>query len=91
MDLVKMKCFSLTLKDKTKIWLNSLKPRTIRNWTELQAEFLKKFFSTHRTNSLRGRSTPLQPRKMKNSTNARKGTWKPSMSVLTMALILGCW
>ena len=53
MDLLKMKAFSLTLKDKAKIWLNSLRPRTIRNWGELQAEFLKKLFSTHKTNNLK--------------------------------------
>ena len=49
MDLLKLKAFPLTLKDKAKIWLNSLRPRAIRNWAELQAEFLKKFFSTHKT------------------------------------------
>ena len=48
MDLLK-----LTLKDKAKIWLNSLRPRTIRTWAELQAEFLKKFFSAHKTNNLK--------------------------------------
>ena len=53
MDLLKMKAFPLTLKDKAKIWLNSLRPRTIRNWAELQAEFLKKFFSAHMTNNLK--------------------------------------
>ena len=53
MDLLKLKAFPLTLKDKAKIWLNSLRPRTIRNWAELQAEFLKKFFSTHKTNNLK--------------------------------------
>ena len=53
MDLLKLKEFPLTLKDKAKIWLNSLRPRTIRNWSELQAEFLKKFFSTTKTNSLK--------------------------------------
>ena len=42
MDLLKLKAFPLTLKDKAKIWLNSLRPRTIRSWAELQAEFLKK-------------------------------------------------
>ena len=31
MDLLKLKEFPLTLKDKAKIWLNSLRPRTIRN------------------------------------------------------------
>ena len=53
MDLLKLKAFPLTLKDKAKIWLNSLRPRTIRNWAELQAEFLKKSFSTTKTNSLK--------------------------------------
>ena len=53
MDLLKLKEFPLTLKDKSKIWLNSLRPRTIRSWAELQAEFLKKFFSAHKTNNLK--------------------------------------
>ena len=53
MDLLKLKAFPLTLKDNAKIWLNSLRPRTIRNWEELQVKFLKKFFSAHRTNSLK--------------------------------------
>ena len=53
MDLLKLKAFPLTLKYKAKIWLNSLRPRTIRNWAELQAEFLKKFFSAHKTNNLK--------------------------------------
>ncbi|RVW18556.1 hypothetical protein CK203_101314 [Vitis vinifera] len=39
--------------DKAKVWLNSLRPRSIRTWTDLQAEFLKKFFPTHRTNGLK--------------------------------------
>ena len=30
-DLMRLKSFPLTLKDKDKIWLNSLMPRTIRN------------------------------------------------------------
>ena len=33
LDLMRLKFFPLTLKDKAKIWLNSLRPRTIRNWT----------------------------------------------------------
>ena len=53
MDLLKLNAFPLTLKDKAKIWLNSLRLRTIRNWVELQVEFLNKFFSAHRTNSLK--------------------------------------
>ncbi|RVW13946.1 hypothetical protein CK203_115411 [Vitis vinifera] len=35
---------SMGWKDKAKIWLNSLRPRSIHSWTDLQAEFLKKFY-----------------------------------------------
>ena len=52
-DLMRLKFFPLTMKDKAKIWLNSLRRRTIRNWGDMQAEFLKKFFSTHKINSLK--------------------------------------
>ena len=54
-DMMRLKFFPLTLKDKAKIWLNSLRPRAIQNWADMQAECLKKFFSTHRTNSLKRR------------------------------------
>ncbi|KAJ9676255.1 hypothetical protein PVL29_024990 [Vitis rotundifolia] len=50
---MRLKLFPFPLKDKAKIWLNSLRPRSIRTWTDLQAEFLKKFFPTHRTNGLK--------------------------------------
>ncbi|KAL6331341.1 hypothetical protein AAG906_011278 [Vitis piasezkii] len=50
---MRLKLFLFTLKDKAKIWLNSLRPRSIRTWTNLQAEFLKKFFLTNRTNGLK--------------------------------------
>ncbi|RVW72547.1 hypothetical protein CK203_061239 [Vitis vinifera] len=52
-DLMRLKLFPFTLKDKAKIWLNSLRPRSVRNWVDLQAEFLKKYFPTHRTNGLK--------------------------------------
>ena len=52
-DMMRLKFFPLTPKDKAKIWLNSLRPRTIRNWANMQTKFLTKFFSTHRTNSLK--------------------------------------
>ena len=52
-DLIRLKLFPFTLKDKAKVWLNSLRPRSIRMWTDLQVKFLKKFFRTHRTNDLK--------------------------------------
>ena len=52
-DLMRLKLFPFTLKDKAKVWLNSLRPRSIRSWPKLQVEFLKKFFPTHRTGGLK--------------------------------------
>ncbi|RVW84754.1 hypothetical protein CK203_046714 [Vitis vinifera] len=56
-DLMRLKLFPFTLNDKAKIWLNSLRPRSIHSWTDLQAEFRKKFFPTHRTNNLKSNSS----------------------------------
>ena len=50
---MRLNLFPFTLKDKAKIWLNSLRSRSIQTWTDLQAEFFKKFFPTHRTNGLK--------------------------------------
>ncbi|RVW70859.1 hypothetical protein CK203_059403 [Vitis vinifera] len=52
-DLMRLKLFPFTLKEKAKVWLNSLRPRSIRSWTDLEAKFLKKIFPTHRTNGLK--------------------------------------
>ena len=48
-----MKLFPFSLKDKEKSWLNSLRPRSIGTWQEMQTEFLKKFCPIHRTNALK--------------------------------------
>ena len=34
-DLMRLKLFLFTLKDKAKVWINSLRPRSIRTWTDL--------------------------------------------------------
>ena len=91
MELLKLKAFPLTLKDKAKIWLNSLRPRTIRNWVELQAEFLKKFFSVHKTNNSKRQIYTFAAHDSKNFISAGKGILKPSMHAHTMALTHGCW
>ena len=44
-ELMRLKPFPFTLKDKAKLWFNSLRPQNIRSWLELQTTFLKKFFS----------------------------------------------
>ncbi|XP_022855492.1 uncharacterized protein LOC111376749 [Olea europaea var. sylvestris] len=52
-EIVKLKLFPFSLKDKAKTWLNSLKPRSIGTWQEMQSEFLKKFFPAHKINALK--------------------------------------
>ena len=44
-DTIKLKLFPFSLKDKAKIWFYSLRPKSISTWSELQAQFLNKFFS----------------------------------------------
>ncbi|RVW89165.1 hypothetical protein CK203_040230 [Vitis vinifera] len=90
-DLMRLKLFPFTLKDKAKIWLNSLRPRSIRNWVDLQAEFLKKFFPTHRTNGLKRQISNFSAKENEKFMNVGKGIWRPSMLVLIMALIHGSW
>ena len=55
-ELMGLKLFPFTLKDKAKLWLNSLRPQSIR-WLELQTTFLKKFFPIHRTSGLKRQIT----------------------------------
>ena len=52
-EIIKLKLFPFSLKDKAKTWLNSLKSRSIGTWQEMQTEFLKKFFPIHKTNALK--------------------------------------
>ncbi|KAF5468699.1 hypothetical protein F2P56_012835 [Juglans regia] len=52
-EVIRLKLFHFSLKDKAKTWLNSLRPRSIGTWQEMQTEFLKKFFPMHRTNALK--------------------------------------
>lgn len=42
-EIIKLKLFPFSLKDKAKTWLNSLKPRSIGTWQEMQTEFLNFF------------------------------------------------
>ena len=34
-ELMRLKLFPFTLKDKAKVWFNSLRPQSIRSWLEL--------------------------------------------------------
>ena len=51
-DVVRLKLFPFSLKDKAKMWLNTLAPRSIGTWREMQTTFLKKYFPANRTANL---------------------------------------
>jgi hypothetical protein len=52
-NTIRLKPFPFSLKDKAKTWLQNLKSGSIRAWDEMQQQFLKKFFPSHRTNSFK--------------------------------------
>ncbi|GFZ19874.1 hypothetical protein Acr_28g0005790 [Actinidia rufa] len=52
-EILLLKLFPFTLKDKAKFWFNSLRPRSIYSWNAMEGEFLKKFFPENRTEALR--------------------------------------
>ena len=59
-----------------KIWLNSLRPRSIRSWIDLQAEFLKKFFLTHRTNGLKWKISNFSDKENEKFYECWERLWK---------------
>ena len=48
-EITNLKLFPFTLKEKSKAWLLSLKPRSIFTWSALHGPFLKKFFPNRLT------------------------------------------
>ena len=52
-EITRLKLFPFSLKDRSKIWLNSLRAHSITSWTIMQEEFFKKFFQMNKTTSLK--------------------------------------
>ncbi|KAJ4717074.1 Retrotransposon gag protein [Melia azedarach] len=52
-DVVKLRLFPFSLRDKAKSWLSSLPPGTITTWDDLAQKFLAKFFPPAKTAKLR--------------------------------------
>jgi hypothetical protein len=57
MNTIRLEHFPFSLKDKAKTWLQNLSLVSIRVWDEMQQQFLKKFFPSHRTNSFKRQIT----------------------------------
>jgi len=53
MNTIRLKLFPFSLKDKAKTWLQNIRSGSIRAWDEMQQQFLKKFFPSHKTNSFK--------------------------------------
>jgi hypothetical protein len=49
MNTIRLKLILFSLKYKAKTWLQNLRLGSIRAWDEMQQQFLKKFFLSHRT------------------------------------------
>ncbi|XP_060959305.1 uncharacterized protein LOC133030544 [Cannabis sativa] len=52
-NLVRLKFFPFSLKEKAKSWLYSLRPRSIGTWEEMTKVFFSKFFPPHKTSNLK--------------------------------------
>ncbi|KAL4385988.1 hypothetical protein GQ457_09G017520 [Hibiscus cannabinus] len=58
-DVLKLKLFPYSLRDKAKTWLNNLQPGSLQSWTQLCRSFLAKFSYTIMTVHLRNQITSL--------------------------------
>ncbi|KAL4283519.1 hypothetical protein GQ457_16G018000 [Hibiscus cannabinus] len=59
-DVLKLKLFPYSLRDKAKTWLNNLQPGSLQSWTQLCRSFLAKFSYTNMTDRLRNQITTLR-------------------------------
>ena len=58
-DALRMRLFPFSLKERAKHWFHFLAPNFITSWTQLQQEFLKKYFSIGKTNEMRSAITSI--------------------------------
>ena len=56
-DAIRLRLFPFSLRDKAKVWLNSLPPGTITTWDGLAQKFLAKFFPPAKTAKTRNEIT----------------------------------
>ncbi|KAL4378720.1 hypothetical protein GQ457_02G024860 [Hibiscus cannabinus] len=59
-DVLKLKLFPYSLRDKAKTWLNNLQPGSLQSWTQLRRCFLAKFSYTNMTDHLRNQITSFR-------------------------------
>ncbi|KAL4387708.1 hypothetical protein GQ457_09G017240 [Hibiscus cannabinus] len=59
-DVLKLKLFPYSLRDKAKTWLNNLQPGSLQSWTQLCRSFLAKFSYTNIIDHLRNQITSFR-------------------------------
>ncbi|KAK8676460.1 hypothetical protein V6N13_142034 [Hibiscus sabdariffa] len=59
-DVLKLKLFPYSLRDKAKAWKNNLPPGSFQNWTDLCRGILVKFSYSNMTDKLRNEITSLR-------------------------------
>jgi hypothetical protein len=67
MSTIRLKLFLFFLKDKAKTWLQNIRLGSIYASDEMQQQFLKKFFPSHRTNSFKRQITTFNKKKTRRN------------------------
>ena len=65
-DIVYLKLFPFSLKDRAKHWFITLQPQSIHTWLELQSIFLKNFFTENMTHSVKQQIQNFQQKASKS-------------------------
>ena len=53
LDIVRLRLFPFSLKDKVKVWLYSLRPKFITTWDDMIKAFFHKYYSNHKTQNIK--------------------------------------
>ena len=71
-DIIRLKFFLFSLKERAKGWLYSLRPGSTGTWGEMTHEFFKKYFSEHKTNALKRQFQYFHKKKVRLCTKLGK-------------------
>ncbi|PRQ37733.1 putative retrotransposon gag domain-containing protein [Rosa chinensis] len=52
-DVLKLRLFPCSLKEKAKMWLNKLSSNSIHSWEDMQRKFITKYFPPEKVNERR--------------------------------------
>ena len=53
LDVVRLRVFPFPFKDRAKVWLYSLKPRSTTSWDDMIRAFFHKFYPNHKTQNIK--------------------------------------